>query len=86
MGRVLVAKPHSCDVERLISSCNLMTTPPRNSLDIKTRNLDLFMYYNLPSLDQFDPRPVVTKWLKKKGKASQRNTESKGTEKVERNL
>ena len=31
MARVLAAKPHSCDVERLISSCNLMKTLSRNS-------------------------------------------------------
>ena len=66
MARVLAAKPHSCGVERLINSCNLMKTPSRNSLDIKTQNLHLYFYYNTPSLDEFDPRSIVTEWQQRK--------------------
>ena len=84
MARVLAAKPNSCDFERLISSCNLMKIPSKNSLDIKTQNLHLDIYYSMPSLGEFDPRPVDTERLKK-GKASHRNTKSNGTEIVQRN-
>ncbi len=41
MARVVAAKPHSCDVERLVSACNLMKTATRSFLDISTENLHL---------------------------------------------
>ena len=43
-----------------------MKTPSRNSLHVKTQNLHLYIYCNMPSLGQFDPRPAVTEWLKRK--------------------
>ena len=45
--RVLAAKPHFCDVERLISACNLLKTSMRNCIDIKTQNLYLYVYFNM---------------------------------------
>ena len=65
MARVLAEKAHSCDVGRLIRSCNLMKTPSRNSLNIKTQNLHLYIYCNMSLIDQFDPRPLFNEWLKR---------------------
>ena len=32
-----LSNPHSCDIERLISACDLLKTPMRNGIDIKLR-------------------------------------------------
>ncbi len=32
LARILAAKPHSADIERLISSCNILKSPGRSSL------------------------------------------------------
>ena len=37
LSRVLAAKLHSCDVEHLISACNLLKTSMRNRIDTKLR-------------------------------------------------
>jgi hypothetical protein len=43
--RIWAAKPHSCDVERLISACDLVKTTLRNSIDVETQNLYLNLQY-----------------------------------------
>lgn len=47
MARVLAAKPHSADAERLISDNNTLKTCLRNSLNIETKNLCLFIHVNV---------------------------------------
>ena len=53
--RVLAAKPHSCDIERLISACNLLKTSMRNRIDIKTQNLYLYVHFNMETPEEWDP-------------------------------
>ena len=62
-SRILAAKPHSADVERCISSNNLLKTALRASLHISTENLYLFIHHNMPPTTEWDPRPAVLKWL-----------------------
>ena len=38
-ARIVAAKPHSADVERLISANNILKTPDRSSLALKTESL-----------------------------------------------
>ena len=64
--RVLAAKPHSCDVERLISACNLLKTSMRNRTDIKTQNLYLCVHFNMETLEEWDSRPSIIRWLNQK--------------------
>ena len=52
-----LSNPHSCDIERLISTCDLLKTPMRNGTDIKTQNLCLYVHLNMETLEQWDPRP-----------------------------
>jgi hypothetical protein len=52
-ARILAAKPHSADVERLISC----------SVALKSENLNLYVHYNMPPLDQWDPKPAVMSWM-----------------------
>lgn len=71
-SRLLAATPHSCDVERLISSNNILKTFDRSNLTIETEALYLYIYYNMPPLEKWDPNPAILKWLSDR---SRRNKE-----------
>lgn len=45
VARILAATPHSHDLERLTSACNLMKTAQTSSLDVKMENLHLYIQY-----------------------------------------
>lgn len=62
-ARILAAKPHSADVERLISASNCLKTADRSRITVDTENLYLFIHYNLPPLVLWDPTPSVIHWL-----------------------
>jgi len=64
-ARTLVAKPHSCDVERLVSAYNLFKDDDRCSLSAETVDAYLHVHINMPVLADFDPRPVLTLWTRK---------------------
>ena len=53
-ARVIAATSHSCDVERLISSHNLLKTLDRSSLSSDTLNDYLHVNLNMPSLADFN--------------------------------
>jgi hypothetical protein len=42
LARILTAKPHSADVERLISCSNLLKSPNRSRMSVETENSFLF--------------------------------------------
>lgn len=66
LARIAAAKPHSADVERLISCNNILKDSHRCSLDVETENLYLYVYFNMPDLESWDPRPAVVKWIETK--------------------
>lgn len=66
LARVAAAKPHSADVERLISASNLLKSPLRSTMNIETENLSLYINYNMPPLYGWDPRDTVYHWMSKK--------------------
>lgn len=59
LARITTLKPHSADVERLISINNLFKSPLRSNIDITYKNVLLYIIYNMPNLEDFDPRPAV---------------------------
>ena len=65
LARILAAKSHSADVERLISLSNTLKTSDRSSTHLDTENMYLFVYYNMPSLYVWDPIPAVLLWRNK---------------------
>jgi len=65
-SRLLAAKPHSADVEQLISVNNVLKSDDRFSLRLSTENMYLFIHYSLPALTDWDPKPTVLHWLKDK--------------------
>lgn len=70
LARLIAAKPHSADVERLISSYNLLKTSDRSSLAPETLRAFLMVRYNMPSLNQWDPNPAVRHWINSKNRRS----------------
>ena len=65
-SRIWAAKPHSYDVERVISACNLLKTFSRNRVAVDTQNLYLYIHFNMCALEDWDPRPCIIKWLSKR--------------------
>lgn len=59
LARVSVLKPHSADVERLISINNSFKTSNRTNISLQHKNEILYINYNMPVLEKFDPRPAV---------------------------
>lgn len=62
-ARIAAATPHSADVERCISANNLLKTNLRSNLLTGTENKYLFIYFNLPALESWDPRRAVSHWI-----------------------
>lgn len=66
LARILAAKLHSADVERLIIASNLLKSPMRSRMSLETENMYLFINYNLPPLYDWNPKEAVHIWLTKK--------------------
>lgn len=66
--RIAVCSPQTADVERTIKSNNLLKTAFRGSLSVDTENKYLFIYYNMPSLENWNPRKAITLWLSEKNR------------------
>lgn len=77
LSRIAAATPHSADVERLISCNNILKSSHRCSLDIKTENLYLYVYFNMPDLENWDPRPAVAMWLDAKARRTKTTEKAK---------
>jgi len=58
-SRVLAAKPHSADVERLISTSNILKSADRQNLLVESQNEYLFVHFNMPLLSLLDSRDAV---------------------------
>lgn len=59
-------KPHSADVERLISYYNVIKTSDRSQLTPDTIKDSLYIKINMPTLSEFNPHAAVIEWLKSK--------------------
>lgn len=77
LARIVAAKPHSADVERLISSNNLLKTSLRSSLNLETENLYLFVHHNMPVLAEWDPRPTIMNWFKDRERRAKETPKAK---------
>jgi hypothetical protein len=63
LARLLVAKPHSCDVERLVSAYNLFKDDDRCSLFSETLHAYLHVHTNMPPLADFNVHPALHDWM-----------------------
>lgn len=63
LARILACTPHSADVERCISANNLLKTQQRSSVHIESENKYLYIHFNMPALEKWNPKQAVLKWL-----------------------
>lgn len=63
LARIVAATPHSADVERCISANNLLKTNLRSNLVLPTENKYLYIHFNMPVLELWDPRGAITHWI-----------------------
>lgn len=73
IARMLAAKPHSADVERLISSYNQLKTAERSSLSESTLSEMLSIRHNMPPIALWDPRPATYNWMTSKERRPEQN-------------
>jgi hypothetical protein len=59
LSRIIASKPHSADVERLISSYNGLSSG---------LHAYLFIRHNMPPLAEWNPRPAVNMWINEKSR------------------
>lgn len=59
LSRILTAKLQSVNVERLISANNLLKSPMRTSMSLETKNMYLFINYNMPPLYDWNPKEAL---------------------------
>ena len=60
---MIAAKPHSMDVERIVSSYNLIKSSLHSSLEATTFCNYLIVRHNVPCVADFDVRPTVQAWM-----------------------
>ena len=65
LARIVAAKPHLMDVERLVSSYNLIKSTDRSSLSGETLQNYLIVRHNMPCIAKLDVRQVVEGWMSK---------------------
>ena len=63
IARIIAAKPHSCDVERLVSAYNQLKDTNRCKMSAETIDAYLDIRINMPPLAEFDVRPAVRRWM-----------------------
>jgi len=80
VARLLAAKPHSCDVERLVSAYNLMKDDDRSSLNAETVDAHLHVRMNMPVTSKFDVRPALRAWLQACNRRSRPTVKAKSQE------
>lgn len=66
LSRIEACTPHSADVERCISANNRVKTPSRNRVSTQTENKYLYIYFNMPVLEKWDPRSAIKAWMDEK--------------------
>jgi hypothetical protein len=80
LARVVAAKPHSADVERLISVYNKLKTPDRAALSSKTISNYLHVSQNMCDVDDFNPSDAALLWMQNKDRRSRPVTKAKQQE------
>lgn len=66
LARIAAATPHSADVERCISSNNRLKTKLRSSITVETENKYLFIHFNMPALNEWNPTAAANLFIEEK--------------------
>lgn len=81
ISRVAACTPQSADTERLIKAANLVKTAFRTSLNLDTENKYMYVYFNMPPLETWNPRGAITIWLNDKNRREHKDLLQKDTAK-----
>lgn len=68
LARIEICTPHSADVERCISSDNLLKSPLRNRMSVDTETKYLYIYHNMPEIEHWNPRSAIVAYLNEKNR------------------
>lgn len=79
LARIAACTPHSADVERCISSNNILKTKLRSSLSIETENMYVFIHYNMSDLAQWNPAAAANFFAAEKMRRGRSVTTSSGS-------
>lgn len=79
LSRIYACTPQAADVERSIKANNLFKTAFRNRISLETENKYMFVHFNMPPLEQWDPRKAILIWLKEKDRREHSNLIEKKT-------
>lgn len=63
IARIAALTPNSADCGRVISANNNLKTNKRASLLVSTENDYLYIHFNIPPLEKWNPRPAVTHYI-----------------------
>ena len=66
LTRIQACTPHSADVERSISANNRIKTPLRSSISLETEVKYLYVHFNMPDLEDWDPRMAIKQFMNEK--------------------
>lgn len=72
--------PQSADVERSVKADNLFKTTSRNKLNLETENKYMYVYFNMPALEMWDPRDTKA-WINEKSRREHTDLLQKSTAK-----
>lgn len=78
LARFAACTPHSADVERCISSNNRLKTKLRSSLAVETENKYLFIHYNMPNLENWNPTAAANLFVTEKARRERDTTTAAG--------
>lgn len=84
--RIKACTPQSADVERLIHANNLLKTSIRNSLLLETENRYMHVYFNMPTLESWNPRNAITTWFSLNDRREHKDIMLKGTVQKQRHF
>lgn len=79
LARISACTPHSADVERCISSNNRLKTKLRSGLKVETENKYLFIHYNMPDLENWNPAEAAKSFVGEKARRERDITTSAGS-------
>ena len=69
----IAAKPHSMNIERIVSSYNLVKSIDRSTLSGDTVQDYLIVRHNMASVAKFDARPAVEGWISRRERRPQQD-------------
>lgn len=79
LARIAALTPHSADIERSISADHRLKSKLRTSMSLETENKYLYIHYNMPVVNQWDPSTAAKLFVAEKTRRERDSTTAVGT-------